>query len=359
MQTEKLAVNSDISLFDTEPDSRLYHYKIQLDKVKDELMKFGLSSNQAKVYIYLSKSGPKKASDIFKALELPRTETYGILNALQSRGIITAEFSSPVVYAALDLKDTIDALVSAEKEKINILAKREDKLMEMWNEIPASITEGNTTRKEQLQMLQGNPQIHSKLRQMVETVKEEIKIFCTLRDLSSFYYSDIIDMLAKSPADVKLIIIPASITEGNTTRKEQLQMLQGNPQIHSKLRQMVETVKEEIKIFCTLRDLSSFYYSDIIDMLAKSPADVKLIISPASMIPTYARKINKRRIRFMPNTKTENQCFVVKDSEVMIFLRNATHSPSNVFSIWTDSQTLAESMIMLFDCCWEKTEQTR
>lgn len=287
MQTEKLAVNSDISLFDTEPDSRLYHYKIQLDKVKDELMKFGLSSNQAKVYIYLSKSGPKKASDIFKALELPRTETYGILNALQSRGIITAEFSSPVVYAALDLKDTIDALVSAEKEKINILAKREDKLMEMWNEIPASIT------------------------------------------------------------------------EGNTTRKEQLQMLQGNPQIHSKLRQMVETVKEEIKIFCTLRDLSSFYYSDIIDMLAKSPADVKLIISPASMIPTYARKINKRRIRFMPNTKTENQCFVVKDSEVMIFLRNATHSPSNVFSIWTDSQTLAESMIMLFDCCWEKTEQTR
>ncbi|OLB89459.1 MAG: hypothetical protein AUH25_06845 [Thaumarchaeota archaeon 13_1_40CM_38_12] len=287
MQTEKLAVNSDISLFDTEPDSSLYHYKIQLDKVKDELMKFGLSSNQAKVYIYLSKSGPKKASDIFKALELPRTETYGILNALQSRGIITAEFSSPVVYAALDLKDTIDALVSAEKEKINILAKREDKLMEMWNEIPASIT------------------------------------------------------------------------EGNTTRKEQLQMLQGNPQIHSKLRQMVETVKEEIKIFCTLRDLSSFYHSDIIDMLAKSPADVKLIISPASMIPTYARKINKRRIRFMPNTKTENQCFVVKDSEVMIFLRNATHSPSNVFSIWTDSQTLAESMIMLFDCCWEKTEQTR
>jgi len=287
MQTEKLAVNSDISLFDTEPDSSLYHYKIQLDKVKDELMKFGLSSNQAKVYIYLSKSGPKKASDIFKALELPRTETYGILNALQSRGIITAEFSSPVVYAALDLKDTIDALVSAEKEKINILAKREDKLMEMWNEIPASIT------------------------------------------------------------------------EGNTTRKEQLQMLQGSVLIHSKLRQMVETVKEEIKIFCTLRDLSSFYYSDIIDMLAKSPADVKLIISPASMIPTYARKINKRRIRFMPNTKTENQCFVVKDSEVMIFLRNATHSPSNVFSIWTDSQTLAESMIMLFDCCWEKTEQTR
>ena len=287
MQTEKLAVNSDISLFDTEPDSSLYHYKIQLDKVKDELMKFGLSSNQAKVYIYLSKSGPKKASDIFKALELPRTETYGILNALQSRGIITAEFSSPVIYAALDLKDTIEALVSAEKEKINILAKREDKLMEMWNEIPASIA------------------------------------------------------------------------EGNTTRKEQLQMLQGNPQIHSKLRQMVETVKEEIKIFCTLRDLSSFYHSDIIDLLAKSSADVKLIISPASVVPTYARTINKRRIKVMPNTKTENQCFVVKDSEVMIFLRNATHSPNNVFSIWTDSQTLAESMIMLFDCCWEKSEQPR
>jgi len=284
MQAEKLAVNSDISIFDTEPDSSLYQQKLQLDKVRDELMKFGLSSNQAKVFIYLSKCGPKKASDIFKALDLPRTETYGILNGLQSRGIITAEFSTPVIYAALPLRDTLGALVNAEKEKINILAKRESKLVELWNEIPAGIT------------------------------------------------------------------------EGKTTRREQLQMLQGNPQIHSKARQMVESAKEEIRIFCTLKDLSSFYHSDLIDMLSSSVADVKFIISPATMIPAFARKINKRRIRLMPNAKTENQCFVVKDSEVLIFLRNASFAPNNVFAIWTDSKTLAESMTLLFDCCWEKSD---
>ena len=284
MQAERLAFNSDLSIFDSEPDSSLYQYKLQLDKVKEELMKFGLSSNQAKVYIYLSKCGPKKASDIFKALELPRTETYGILNALQNHGIITAEFSSPVIYSALPLKDTIETLVSAEKEKINILARRESKLVELWDEIPAYVT------------------------------------------------------------------------EGNTTRKEQLQMLQGNPQIHSKLRQMIESAKEEIKIFCTLKDLSSFYHSDIVDILSKSVADVKFIITPVSMIPAFARKINKRRIRIMSNNKTENQCFVVSDSEVLIFLKNANHAPSNVFSIWTDSKALSESMNMLFDCCWEKSD---
>ena len=35
------------TVFDSEPESRLHEYKIELEKICDELMKFGLTKNQA------------------------------------------------------------------------------------------------------------------------------------------------------------------------------------------------------------------------------------------------------------------------------------------------------------------------
>src|SRR6185312_1952450 len=110
---------------------------------------FGLTSNQANVYIFLGKSGPKTASDVFKALGLPRTETYYIINTLQSRGIVTAELSSPTRYSALS--------INVEKKKINTLAKQQNEISELWNAVPTLAIETVDDEKEKLQMLQGNP----------------------------------------------------------------------------------------------------------------------------------------------------------------------------------------------------------
>ncbi|WP_166390119.1 helix-turn-helix domain-containing protein [Candidatus Nitrosotalea sp. TS] len=89
------------SIFLSESDSKLYPYKIKMEQVKAELLKFGLSQNQARVFIYLGKYGQKSAPEVSKALEIPRTETYFIINTLQNKGIVTAEFSTPTKYSTL------------------------------------------------------------------------------------------------------------------------------------------------------------------------------------------------------------------------------------------------------------------
>lgn len=66
------------SVFESSPGSTLYDYRISLDKFKGELTKFGLTSNQCKVYIYLGKHGHKTAPQVCKALRIPRTETLNI-----------------------------------------------------------------------------------------------------------------------------------------------------------------------------------------------------------------------------------------------------------------------------------------
>ncbi|HJT10812.1 MAG TPA: helix-turn-helix domain-containing protein [Candidatus Nitrosotalea sp.] len=275
----------NLAVFDSEPGSHLYEHKIRLEKIKSELMKFGLTQNQAKVYIFLGKFGPKTVPEIFKALDLPRTETYYIINVLQNRGVVTSELSTPIRYTALPIEKTISILIEAEKEKINSLSKQKEEISELWNEVPASVIER---------------------------------------------------------------------TEGE---KEKLQMLQGNPQIFTKITNMVNTAREEILILGSVKDLSRFYHSNIFDTLPNAIFNNRIIIAPAQTLPDFVEKIDRRRMKVMPTSKDDNQCFVLKDhKEILMFLRNATHPSNDVFAVWSDSRPLIDAMHTLFDYSWEEAE---
>ena len=45
------------SVFDSTPDSQMYEYKLSVEKLQTELLQYGLTSNQSKVFIYLGKYG--------------------------------------------------------------------------------------------------------------------------------------------------------------------------------------------------------------------------------------------------------------------------------------------------------------
>lgn len=201
-----------IGMFSSEPGTALYKQRINLDRIKSELLRFGLSTNQAKVYIYLGKYGAKTAPEVCKSLELPRTETYHIMNTLQNLGIVTAECSQPTRFEALPLDKVIRILANSEKERVDILLQHEKDLVELWNKIPSHVVETNETKNDKLQMLQGAPQINNKLKEMISSAKEECLLFCTQKDFSRLYHAEIIKLLGSSPAYEKVIISPAHKT---------------------------------------------------------------------------------------------------------------------------------------------------
>ena len=130
MSTEQL------NLFDNESDTAMYKHKLTLEKIRNELINFGLTKSQAKVFIYLGKYGSKTASEIAKALQLPRTETYHLVNSLQNLGLVVAELAHPTKYSAMEMNEAISTLVKQEQERIDILATKEESLSEMWKQIP-------------------------------------------------------------------------------------------------------------------------------------------------------------------------------------------------------------------------------
>ena len=201
--------NDQITVFDSDSDTSMYKYKAGLDKIQSELMKFGLSPTQAKVFIFLGKYGTKSAPDISRALELPRTETYHVVNSLQSMGLVTAELDHPTKYSALDLRKAIASLVKQEQQRIDSLAEKEDDLAELWETIPFFAVKTDQSKQEKMQLLQGSGPITNKIKDMIGGCVGDFKIYCSRPDASRFYHSDILELLENSPAESQMILTPS------------------------------------------------------------------------------------------------------------------------------------------------------
>ena len=199
---------AQLNLFDNESDTAMYKHKITLEKIRNELINFGLTKSQAKVFIYLGKYGSKTASEIAKALQLPRTETYHLVNSLQNLGLVVAELAHPTKYSAMEMNEAITTLVKQEQERIDNLATKEESLSEMWNEIPFFAVETDESKSEKMQLLHGTGPITNKIKEMVGSSSEDFRIYGSVSDLLRMYHSDVFDWVESSPTNLKMVVSP-------------------------------------------------------------------------------------------------------------------------------------------------------
>jgi sugar-specific transcriptional regulator TrmB len=182
------------------------NFSKQLSTIEETLSRFGLLKNEIKVYLYLARSGEKKASEIAEAISLHRTETYRILRDLEKKGMLFSVFEKPLKFTAVQLDKAIDLLVDAQKMRIKLLEKEKASLVELWLSMPQPRVENE--KKELFQMLQGEQQVALKADELLEKTKKEIQIFAPDYYLSQLYYTDFTDKLKKKldKLDVTLLI---------------------------------------------------------------------------------------------------------------------------------------------------------
>ncbi|MBI5859777.1 MAG: TrmB family transcriptional regulator [Nitrosarchaeum sp.] len=176
------------SIFDSTPDTQMYEYKLSIEKIQAELLRYGLTSNQSKVFIYLGKYGAKTAPEVCKTLKLPRTETYHLLSALQNKG----------------LNKAIWILVNSEKERVKSLEQIEKGLSELWDNIP-TFDSLHDEVEEKFQMLQGANQIQSKITEMTDNFKDEFLILGSEKDYIKLYHGEFLESFVKSKQRFRLL----------------------------------------------------------------------------------------------------------------------------------------------------------
>ncbi|WP_246271194.1 TrmB family transcriptional regulator [Nitrosopumilus cobalaminigenes] len=179
--------------------------KTHYEEVRDALVGFGLTPNQSKVFFYLGKIGAKTASDIAKAVNVPRSETYHLLTALQNKGIVEASFQHPIQFTALPIKKAINLLISTETERLNKLKKSGPVLEEIWKKIPGAETTNEEDEEEKFKVLQGGNQVNSKIFDMILNAKKECRILGSEKDFMKFYHANFLDALEEHDIDYKLL----------------------------------------------------------------------------------------------------------------------------------------------------------
>lgn len=263
-------------------NSTPYDFHKSLESLQQNLSRFNLTPNQSKVYVYLGKTGPKTAPEISKILKLPRTETYHLLNTLQNKGIVTATFEHPIRFEALPLDTSISILVNHEKDRVMELETQTNDLLRMWENTPS---------------------------------------FCV----------------------------------NDKTKEDRFQIIKGKSPIDGKLKNMFETVKEEVLILGAEKDFMKFYHSNSFSYLTKISAQIKILSSCSDKTMYIFDHIPKEKVRQFKQKNDENLCFIIKDdAEVLFFIKDASHATIDMIAIWTDSKTLISSLKLLFGLIWNK-----
>ena len=179
--------------------------KANYEEIKEYFSTFGLTANQVKVFFYLGKVGQRSASDIAKAVDIPRSETYHLLTALQNKGIVSATFEHPIKFSVLPIQEAIHVLVSTETERLKKLKKSGPILEKLWEKIPGFTADSNTEPEEKFQVLQGGNQVNSKIFDMILNAKNQCRIFGSEKDMIKFYHANFFEALNEHDIDYKIL----------------------------------------------------------------------------------------------------------------------------------------------------------
>jgi len=113
-------------------NSNIERYEQISNFVQEILKKLGLTQNESKVYLYLNKSGSKKAKEIAQNQKIPRSQTYHLLTALQNKGMVIMISGRIKKFKGIEFEKVLDILINNELKRIEELQLMRSELSELW-----------------------------------------------------------------------------------------------------------------------------------------------------------------------------------------------------------------------------------
>jgi len=187
-------------------DAGMFQSDNPITELNRMLVRYDLTPNQSKVYLFLSKIGVKTASEVSKALKIPRTETYHLLSTLQQKGIIFSIFGKPTKFNSVGIEESLEILINNEKNRITELDVGKESIIKLWNIIPKYGGDESEEQDNKFQSLQGRNSILVKLEQMIKESKENILVLGTDDDFKRFYFTEFAELLNKTKSDLKILL---------------------------------------------------------------------------------------------------------------------------------------------------------
>ena len=147
------------------------------DKYLRAFVEIGLTEREAKVYMTLLNGRMYSASDLQKAVNIPRTKIYEVLNKLLSRGICTErKLGKNKIYEAIEPDLALESIYSKYQNDLN----RKKKLIDQLSEVFTPIFENSKSiinPLEFIEVMKDKVKIHRRYTNSVRSTKREMLTF--------------------------------------------------------------------------------------------------------------------------------------------------------------------------------------
>jgi len=175
------------------------------EEVMPLLEDYGLTEEEARVYVGVLRIGTGKVSEISHFTNTDRVKGYKILENLRSEGYVTSTLSSPILFSANDPKTTFDTILTKKKSGIQRLEKNQSRLIENLEKLKGHSVVSNLPK---LSVISGRDNIYNEIKKIIDETKDEMYLVTSTSDLIRMYYTDIpaaIKKALKRKVEIKLM----------------------------------------------------------------------------------------------------------------------------------------------------------
>jgi len=177
------------------------------------LKDFGLSDDEAQIYLGLLRMGGAKASEVSYFTKIDRVKAYKMLENLKNFGFITSTLSSPAIFSANNIEKTLDDVIQRKLLESEKLQSHKFHLLQLLENFKVKETETSLPR---LTIISGRANIYYQMIKIIDEAQDELYLAVSVSDLIRMFYTNIPEALEKAR---KRNVIIKLITELEITTK--------------------------------------------------------------------------------------------------------------------------------------------
>jgi sugar-specific transcriptional regulator TrmB len=184
------------------------------------LMKLGLTEYEARIYVVLTKMGPRNASEISFLGKVPRPKTYGAIRGLESKGLLRIVPGKPERYMAVSPNDVLVPLVDKLNKETTECVNVVENLAMAFESSKYVYTEKPYERYD-LWSVRGRDKVYKRVQDMISEAKVNVFFTTTANGLVRIYkaQSEVLEKAAQRGAKVKVV---APVNQGNASVAREL-----------------------------------------------------------------------------------------------------------------------------------------
>lgn len=162
---------------------RTSNFQDFLEEAAHEMTSFGITMNQAKIYIALMASGVASTSEIAKLSRVRREEVYRMMPELEKRGIVVRKLEKPRKFTAVQPQTGVRILA---KNKLENMKLEIDELQRKQSDLIAKLRTMTLSTEEKghaIEVISQQDVIFEKLKEMTGSAKQKMDMVAPLETL--------------------------------------------------------------------------------------------------------------------------------------------------------------------------------